>query len=82
MFTSKTAKLLKHLEAGTSVTANQITKSFGLANPYEAIRQLRSRGVCVYTNKNSSGSTYRIGKPTRKMVSVSSLIFGASAFTR
>lgn len=82
MTSSKTSKLLKHLEAGASVSANQITKSFGLANPYEAIRTLRTRGVCVYTNKNSSGVTYRIGTPTRKMVRMANALFGAAAFTR
>jgi hypothetical protein len=87
MSVSKTAKLLKYLQTGASVTPRQITGSFGLANPHDAIYQLRNQGVCIYTNKatlanGSETVKYRIGTPTRKMVRVANLIFGASAFTR
>jgi predicted transcriptional regulator len=84
---SKQAKLLSHLQSGAELTARQITGSFGLKNPREAVRQLRLKGYCVYSNqaKLSDGREvvkYRIGTPTKRMVAVANAILGSSIFTR
>jgi hypothetical protein len=84
---SKQAKLLNYLSTGASVTARQITGSFGLKNPHEAIRSLRSQGHCVYSNKSvladgTETTKYRIGRPSKRMVALASQILGAQAFTR
>ena len=84
---SKQAKLLNYLSTGASVTARQISGSFGLKNPHQAIRQLRGQGHCIYSNKSTladgTGTTkYRIGRPSKRMVSVANAVLGASAFTR
>lgn len=84
---SKQAKLLKYLQTGASVTPRQISGSFGLANPHDAIYQMRQQGFCVYTNKatlsNGSETTkYRIGTPSRRMVAVANAVLGANAFVR
>lgn len=84
---SKQAKLLNHLTSGAEVTAKQITGSFGLKNPHEAIRQLRNQGHCVYGNKavladGTETTKYRIGKPSRQMVQIANAVMGAQAFTR
>ena len=42
---SKQAKLLNYLSTGAEVTAKQISGSFGLKNPHDAIFQLRKQGV-------------------------------------
>lgn len=83
---SKQAKLLNYLSTGASVTARQISGSFGLKNPHEAIRQLRTQGYCIYGNKTtladgSETTKYRIGKPTKRMVALASLVGGAQLFT-
>jgi hypothetical protein len=84
---SKQAKLLNYLSTGASVTPRQISGSFGLSNPHDAIYQLRSQGHCIYSNKStlSDGTEttkYRMGKPSRRMVAVANVVLGASAFTR
>jgi hypothetical protein len=84
---SKQAKLLNYLSTGASVTARQISGSFGLKNPHDAIHQLRGQGYCIYSNKSvlSDGTEttkYRIGRPSKRMVSVANAVLGASAFTR
>ena len=84
---SKQAKLLNYLSIGGEVTARQISGSFGLKNPHDAIFQLRNQGYCVYGNKatladGTETTKYRIGKPSRKMVQIANAVFGAQAFTR
>jgi predicted transcriptional regulator len=84
---SKQNLLLTHLKAGKEFTAKQITASFGLKNPHEAIRKLRSEGYCVYSNTKTlstgvEATKYRIGTPTRAMVALAQAVAGAEAFTR
>jgi hypothetical protein len=83
---TKQGMLLKHLQAGKQFTAKQISASFGLKNPHEAIRKLRSEGYCVYSNPAVVNGTevvkYRIGTPTRAMIALANQVRGASAFTR
>lgn len=84
---SKQAKLLNYLSTGASVTARQISGSFGLKNPHEAIRQLRGQGHCIYSNKSTLAdgtetTKYRIGRPSKRMVAVANSVLGAQAFTR
>ena len=84
---SKQAKLLNYLSTGAEVTARQITGSFGLKNPHDAIHQLRNQGHCIYGNKTTLAdgtetTKYRIGKPTKRMVAVANAVLGATAFTR
>lgn len=84
---SKQDLLLKHLQAGKSFTAKQISASFGIAHPASAVRTLREQGYCVYSNaaKLSNGTTatkYRLGKPSRRIVALAAKVMGADAFTR
>lgn len=84
---SKQAKLLNYLQTGAEVTARQISGSFGLKNPHDAIHQLRNQGHCVYGNKatladGTETTKYRIGKPSRKMVQVANAVLGSTVFTR
>lgn len=84
---SKQETLLKHLQAGKQFTAKQITASFGLKNPHEAVRKLREQGYCVYSNtatlsNGTEAVKYRIGTPSRKIIALANAIAGAQAFTR
>jgi hypothetical protein len=83
---SKQEMLLTHLQKGKSLTAKQIKSSFGIAHPASAIRDLREQGYCVYSNPAVVNGTevvkYRIGKPTRVMVSLANRIAGSTVFTR
>ena len=82
---SATTSLIKYLKSGKTVTAKQITARFGLANPHEAVRQLRMKGYAVYANNsklwNGEATTrYTLGKPSRKMVAAAYQVLGGSAF--
>lgn len=84
---SKQAKLLNYLNTGAEVTARQISGSFGLKNPHDAIHQLRSQGHCIYSNKatladGTETTKYRVGRPTKRMVAIANAVLGAQAFTR
>lgn len=70
---TKLNKLEKYLKSGASATPRQITGMFNIANPSAAIHQLRSNGLCVYTNRatlrnGTQTVKYNVGKPTKKMV--------------
>lgn len=84
---SKQAKLLNHLTTGAELTARQISGSFGLKNPHEAIRSLREQGHCIYANKSKLAdgtptTKYRLGTPSRRMIALANKVAGASIFTR
>ena len=71
---SKQAKLIEALQKGDELTAAQITARFGLANPTSTVHDIRHAGYVVYANtkRNSKGEQvikYRMGKPTRKLIS-------------
>jgi predicted transcriptional regulator len=82
---SATTSLINYLQSGKTVTAKQITARFGLANPHEAVRQLRMKGFTVYANSGKLWNgeptvRYTLGKPSRKMIAAAYAVLGASAF--
>jgi predicted transcriptional regulator len=85
-YMSKQAKLLNYLSTGAEVTAKQISGSFGLKNPHDAIHQLRSQGHCIYSNRaklhdGTETTKYRIGKPSKRIIAAANALLGATAFT-
>jgi hypothetical protein len=84
---SKSALLVKNLQAGKEFTAKQIGASFGFVNPYRAVEALRQQGHCIYGNKRtlSTGEQvikFRMGSPSKKMVAITNAVLGSAAFTR
>jgi hypothetical protein len=84
---TKQEKLLAAFQNGNSFTAKQIASSFGLKDPYSAIRNLREAGHCIYgnTTKLYTGETstkFRMGTPSRRMVAIASRMVGADVFSR
>ena len=82
---SATTSLINYLQSGKTVTAKQITARFGLANPHEAVRQLRMKGFAVYANSGKMWNgeptvRYTLGTPSRKMIAAAYAVLGASAF--
>lgn len=75
---NKTKTLAIAFESGWSGNAEDIKRVFGLKNPAEAVRQLRSKGYCIYTNRDR----YRLGKPTKAMVAALSMVYGATPFIK
>lgn len=80
-----TAKVLRHLLKGNTVTAAELAGKFGVGNPQEVIRQLRIKGYPVYANKatlwNGAETTkYRLGRPSKAMVAAAYAQSGATLF--
>lgn len=75
---SATQSLARAFTTGVTLNSTQITQLFGLRNPAEAVRTLRSQGYCIYTNKNG----YRLGTPTKRMVALANLVAGSQIFNR
>jgi len=71
---TKVEKLYEALvDRGEQLTAAQIKTRYGIANPHDAVYQLRQKGYAVYLNerKDSKGrltKKYRVGKPSRELV--------------
>lgn len=70
---SKIEKLKSYLASGSTATPAQIKGMFGIANPSAAIHQLRTEGLCVYSNsatlRNGTQTVkYRVGTPSKQMI--------------
>lgn len=71
---TKVERVLEALvNRGEQLTAQQIKTRYGVANPHDAIYQIRQMGYAIYLNerKNSKGETvgkYRAGKPSRSLI--------------
>jgi hypothetical protein len=68
-----------------SFSYKEIKGKFGLANPHEAVRQLRMQGLCVYANPvtlwdGTPSTKYRIGKPSKAMVAAAYGLTGGDLF--
>lgn len=84
-YMSKTARVLRHLLKGNTLTTAELSGKFNVGNPQEVIRQLRMKGYAVYANPvtlwdGTPSTKYRIGKPSRKMVAAAYQAMGASLF--
>ena len=77
MTSTKTSTLIAALKSGKELTASQITSKFGLSNPTATISTLRSQGYAIYLNSRNGTSSYRLGKPTRKMIAAGYAALGA-----
>ena len=58
---------------GEELTANQIKSRYGVANPHDAVYQIRQKGYAIYLNekKNSKGvkvARYRYGNASRSLI--------------
>lgn len=69
---------------GEELTAKQISSRFGIANPHDAVYQLRMQGYPIYlnTHKNSKGEAvrrYRHGTASREIVAAGYRALAANA---
>lgn len=58
---------------GEQLTAKQISARYGVANPHDAVYQIRMEGYPIYLNqhKDSKGrvtNKYRFGTPSRELI--------------
>ena len=65
---TKKQKVLNLLSKGTPVTWTSLRKRFDLTSPRAMIDQLRTEGHMVYINTTPTGTSYRLGKPTKSII--------------
>jgi predicted transcriptional regulator len=78
-------KVISVLRQGREVTAKQFESQFQIGSPTKVVSELRRDGYAIYLNKrvDTKGRTtmkYRLGTPTRRMVSLATAVAGASVF--
>jgi Helix-turn-helix domain len=78
---TKTERLISYLNSGRRITAADARRIFGMNNLSARINELRTAGFCVYTNRPANGTTnYRIGQPTKAIVSAAYRTRGSKLF--
>jgi hypothetical protein len=77
---SQNERLVRYMSTGRSITAAQARSLFGVKNLRARINDLRTEGVCVYTNRSTNGTSYRIGTPTRDIIATAYSVAGSSLF--
>ena len=66
---SKKDKILNLLQRGQSVTWKALNTTFGLKSPRAMVDTLRAEGYMIYGSKVKGKHVYRIGTPTRAIIS-------------
>ena len=65
---ANSTKFLNALLRGDSVSWNEARTTFNLQRPRAVVEKLREDGHCVYVNKTTSGTSYRIGTPSKAII--------------
>ena len=65
---TKKQKVLNLLSKGKPVTWTSLRNRFDLTSPRAMIDQLRTEGHMVYINTTPTGTTYRMGRPTKSII--------------
>ena len=74
---TKKQKVLNLLSKGNAVTWSAMRNKFDLTSPRAMVDQLRTEGHMVYINQTSSGTSYRLGTPTKAILAAGvSKVFG------
>ena len=66
---SKKDKILSLLQRGQSVSWKALNTTYGLKSPRAMVDTLRAEGYMIYGNRVKGKKYYRIGAPTRAIVS-------------
>lgn len=78
---SQNERLIQYLSTGRTITSTQARSRFGVRNLRARVNDLRNDGFCVYTNRTSTGFSYRMGTPSRAIVAAAYSTAGSSIFT-
>ena len=65
---TKKQKVLNLLSKERPVTWTSLRKRFDLTSPRAMIDQLRTEGHMVYINTTPTGTSYRLGVPTKAII--------------
>ena len=65
---SKKQKVINLLSKGNPVAWTTLRNRFDLTSPRAMVDQLRTEGHMVYINQTASGTSYRMGTPTKSIL--------------
>ena len=65
---ANSTKFLNAMLRGASVSWTDAQNKFNLKRPRAVVDKLREEGYCVYINKSSKGTSYRIGTPSKAII--------------
>ena len=65
---ANSTKFLNAMLRGENVTWADAQNKFNLKRPSAVVDKIREEGHCVYINKNSKGTYYRIGTPSKALI--------------
>ena len=65
---ANSTKFLNAMLRGNSVSWTDAQKKFKLKSPRSVVNKLREDGHCVYINKTTKGTSYRIGNPSKALI--------------
>lgn len=71
--------IIGFLSKGRKMTT-AMAESWGITNPTARVAELRAKGYSIYTNRNKSGTYYKLGKPTREMIRLAYAVGGQEVF--
>ena len=66
---SKRQKVINLLQKGDNVLWKTLRTKFDLTSPTKMIDTLKSEGHCIYTNDTAKGVAYRLGAPSKEIIS-------------
>ena len=65
---SKTQRVINAFTRGDIITWKTLRKTFDLTSPQAMVDKLRSQGFMIYINKDSKGTSYRMGTPSKAII--------------
>tara|TARA_Y100001951_G_C11060797_1_gene140721 strand:- start:175 stop:438 length:264 start_codon:yes stop_codon:yes gene_type:complete len=65
---ANSTKFLNAMLRGNSVSWTDAQKKYNLRSPRSVVNKLREDGHCVYINKSKTGTSYRIGNPSKALI--------------
>ena len=65
---ANSTRFLNAMLRGASVSWTDAQNKYNLKSPRSVVYKLREDGHCVYINKSSTGTSYRIGTPSKAIV--------------
>tara|TARA_B100000575_G_scaffold289220_1_gene290642 strand:+ start:1007 stop:1261 length:255 start_codon:yes stop_codon:yes gene_type:complete len=65
---ANSTKFLNAMLRGDNVTWKDAQSKFNLNRPRAVVDKLREDGHCVYINKSTKGTYYRIGTPSKAII--------------
>lgn len=77
---SQNARLIRYLSSGNTISGREARSKFGIKNLRARVLDLRNLGFCVYTNYSNGVTRYRLGSPSRAMVSIAYRVAGSRPF--